>query len=147
LTLPCFVAGEHYITLRAADPPPLGGCIQYNVKGLRGAAVSSTVNAKGIVRHTFFYLNPWNNALQKVCGVWAGQTVELRLMMCPDLDGNRSIDLFNDILGTAAVAGLRKGDPGWNLLADHNEDNIVDLFNDIFAVAYRFGLNCNAFDY
>lgn len=140
----CFLQGEHYIMLEAADPPAPVGCIHYNVKGIRGAAVSSKINGKP---QPLRYLASWDGWVESVCGLGAGEQIELRLMMCPDLNGDHTIDLFSDIFGTAVVAGYSRGEPGWNPLADHNEDFTVDLFNDIFAVMLRFGLDCDDFDY
>lgn len=144
-TLDCFLRGEHYIMLRMADQTaPFGGCIRYNIKGIRRAAVASTIDGEP---QPFFYLRAENDAVEKVCGLEENQTLKLRLMACPDLDRNREIDLFRDFFSTVFSLLLSKGDPGWNYRADHNENGVVDFFGDIFAVGFRIGLRCDDFDY
>jgi hypothetical protein len=141
----CFLRGEHYIMLKMADQtPPFDGCISYNIKGLRGAAVASSIDGEA---QPFYYLSSWDDAVQTVCGLGDNRVLKMRLMMCPDLNGDHVITLFDDIFGTAAAIWASPGDPNWNHLADHNEDGSVDLFTDLFGVMYRYGQDCGEFDY
>lgn len=141
----CFLRGEHLIMLKIDDSEvPVSGCIRLNVKGMRRAAVSSDIDGEP---QPFYYLDPKDDAVQTVCGLGDGRILKLRLMSCPDVNGDHTVDLFEDIMGTAAATLAGRGDPRWNYLADHNEDGYVGLFDDLFTVAYRFGMQCDWFDY
>lgn len=73
-----------------------------------------------------------------------------------DTDGNKSIDLFNDIFGVAFAFGLTPNDGGYSTAFDRSApamgmdvwdmqapDGTIDLFTDIFGVAFQFGHNCS----
>jgi len=71
-----------------------------------------------------------------------------------DVNGDREIDLFNDIFGVAFLFGLNAGDTGYIVAFDRGApvgpnvwnltppDGTIDLFNDIFGVAFQFGHSC-----
>jgi hypothetical protein len=138
--LDCFLGGEHYLLMQAENPTD--GCVRFTVDGLRGAAASVRV---GGVKQPLQYLAVESGGVDSICGVQAGQQVELRMMMCPSALGH-SVDLFWSILGTARVFGTVEGDSEWDYRYDHNEDGQIDL-GDIFAAMFRFSLHCPDFDY
>ncbi len=141
----CFLRGEHYIMLKMADPESLSdGCIRYNLKGLRGGLVVSTIDEKP---QPFLLLSRQDGAIHTVCGLGDNRELKMRIMACPDVNGDLVIDLFGDIFATVGAMGQERGDPDWNYRADVNGDGVVDLFGDVFMVAYRFGLDCSQFDY
>lgn len=141
----CFLRGEHYIMLKMADPEELSdGCIRYNIKGLRTAAVISTIDGGP---QSFLFLSDLDDAVHMVCGLGDGRVLKMRMMACPDMNGDRVIDLFEDVLPAAMAIGQTRDDPDWNYQADVNEDGVVDLFNDIFTVLYHFGIDCLRFNY
>lgn len=141
--LDCFLAGEHYVRLRVFDP--IARCVSFTVKGLRGAAASARVNG---VKQEFQYLSIEDDGVNRICGLRPGDWVELRMMMCPDPDGDRLVgSLFRDIMPTAQRIGTDENHPDWEYKYDYNEDGIVDYYGDLFAVMFRYGLKCNDFDY
>ena len=80
-----------------------------------------------------------------------------------DTNGDKDIDLFNDIFGVAFAFGTEPGDAGYDAALDRAPpptaleepdpnrrelwdlgppDGAIDLFNDIFGVAFQFGHRC-----
>lgn len=70
------------------------------------------------------------------------------LLGCPDVSGDGTVDLFEDIFGVASLFGLGPGDPGYHVLYDVGApvNQPIDLFEDIFGVAQHFGEVCPAVD-
>ncbi|MDP3766421.1 MAG: terpene cyclase/mutase family protein [Dehalococcoidia bacterium] len=81
-----------------------------------------------------------------------------------DVNGDRTVDLFNDVFGVAAAFGQGPGEPGYTPAKDRSPvappavepdparrepwdvgppDGVVDLFTDIFGVAAQFGHDCS----
>lgn len=73
-----------------------------------------------------------------------------------DTDGDKRIDLFNDIFDVAFAFGLGPADAGYSTVLDRSlplaggdpwdmrgPDGLIDVFTDIFGVAIQFGHNCS----
>lgn len=74
-----------------------------------------------------------------------------------DVNGDKVIALFDDILVIAMAFGFEPGDPGYSTTLDRSEptpagnypwrtgppDGTIDLFTDIFGAAYQFGHDCS----
>lgn len=144
MPLDCFLRGEHYIEFQAISPA--GGCIWFTVKGLRGAAASVRI-ASSTRALQYLSTDEVPGQMDQICSLNANQRVKMRLMMCPDLNRDHVISLFDDVMGTAFFIGKDEGHPDWNSLADHNQDGQVDLFHDLFPAMFRYGLECDDFDY
>lgn len=141
--LACFLAGEHYIRLQMNSP--MAGCVWFTLKGLRGAATSIRIDG---ARQPFQYLSPEDDGVNMVCGLQPNQVLEMRMMMCPSGNGWHSVDsLFWDILATARLVGIDENHPDWDYRFDHDEDGAITMFGDVFAVMFRYGLDCDDFDY
>lgn len=75
------------------------------------------------------------------------------LLSCPDVGGDGTVDLFNDIFGVAFKFGtdadaVGPGEPdGYHVLYDVGvADGTIDLLNDIFGVAFSFSEACPLVD-
>lgn len=70
------------------------------------------------------------------------------LVSCPDVSGDGTVALFDDILEVAMHFGFAPGDTNYHVLYDVADpvNQPIDLFGDIFGTATRFGEICPAVD-
>lgn len=74
-----------------------------------------------------------------------------------DVDGSKSVDLFDDILAIAMAFGAAPGDAGYSTAKDRSAappgaeqwdlgppDGTIDVFTDVLGAAFQFGANCTA---
>lgn len=141
----CFLQGEYFF--RAKVERLDSDCLSWRMGGARRGVWYGRVGDT-IVPPT--YSDPSDTAIEKICGVVAGDVVEVAWMACPDIAGPKGeldnrVDMMADIFGVIFAYGTSEGDPHWNILADTDRSGSIDLMTDLFSVVWHFGLNCDEF--
>lgn len=141
--LECYYDGDLIVAWTGGVPK---STFWYEIAGWRKMAARVRVEHDGEITQYLSYMGSLNGDWEGISDIARGDSVRIDAMICPDVNGDGFVDLFNDLFTTAFDFGCA-GKP-WlpsecvGNATDHNEDLTVDLFNDIFEVANRVYLEC-----
>ena len=132
----CWLRGSEVTYLNVYEP----GCYEWEARGSRYGWYRLIYVVDPPVSYTGL-MSPATNATHSFCSYPAN--IAIVVMPCYDANLDSKVDI-SDIYAAVNNFGLTSASPGWNYLADYNED-LVGSIGDVYRVASQFGLDCTEF--